>query len=201
METFKRFKIQWVAPVACGALAVGALIQLGLHQKFSPSDWAAWVQAIGSVTAILGAYHLGHIQVERAKQDRLKAFFAICTAAFERSELACAIFGVNGDLSRQYADYDDSRLESIINALNAIPIHEVGNAEAVAAILDLRDQMFFLLGAVKDYRAEIPYFGETDQGAMGLILVRTKQVRSENVSMSAGNVQRFYKIIKFQIGQ
>lgn len=49
--------------LALGASA--ALVVTGLNRGLGKSDWAAWVQAIGSIAAIVGAYQISNRQHNR----------------------------------------------------------------------------------------------------------------------------------------
>ncbi|MPS30537.1 MAG: hypothetical protein E2576_14495 [Alcaligenaceae bacterium] len=57
------------------------------------SDWAAWVQALGSIAAILGAYILGEREYRRARDERLKELREQRVSAINRFmaaiDLAC----------------------------------------------------------------------------------------------------------------
>lgn len=51
--------------VAASALAVGFVLGYGATHKFWSQETAAWVQAIGSIAAIIGSYLIGERQAER----------------------------------------------------------------------------------------------------------------------------------------
>ncbi|MGK5050753.1 hypothetical protein [Janthinobacterium sp. RB2P8] len=124
---------------------------------------AYWVQALGSIAAILGAFFLGERQAQKAAENslhlieteerkRLASIFAICTAAKTRVDNIRSIFCAKDYLDnvgiRRYANYDHSITKSIINVLGAIPVHEIGSASAAEAILDIRDQLIFTMKSI-----------------------------------------------------
>jgi hypothetical protein len=55
--------------VAGGSLIASTLIMIGSYYDLNKSEWAAWVQAIGSIAAILGAFWISHRQVVAASRD------------------------------------------------------------------------------------------------------------------------------------
>lgn len=99
METIKRFKIQWVVPAACGALAVGALIKVGLHHKFTSSDWSAWVQAVGSLIGIAIAVYVP------ARQNFLQASRE---AAREAAEISATLKGIKSEIQALRANLEEN---------------------------------------------------------------------------------------------
>lgn len=112
METFKRFKIQWVAPTVCGALAVGALIKLGLHQKFTSNDWAAWVQAVGSVIGIAIAVYVP------ARQNFLQAKRE---ATREAAEISATLKGIKSEIQALRANLEENVGDEIRKIKPGIP--------------------------------------------------------------------------------
>lgn len=53
----------------CAGTGVGLLIAWGLIAGLSKSDWASWVQAVGSIGALLLAFWLGHRDTVRRRLD------------------------------------------------------------------------------------------------------------------------------------
>lgn len=82
METFKRFIRRGDVLLGLGIWAVAGLVAIGDHFELNKSEWASWVQAIGSIAAIAGAIWIAG---EQARRDHRKA------AATEiQTELAAA---------------------------------------------------------------------------------------------------------------
>ncbi|WP_146230008.1 hypothetical protein [Paraburkholderia tropica] len=125
------------------------------HFPGDSSAWASWIQAVGSIVAILGAYYVGERQsraalasVERghtlAEQAKRRAILAIGEAAFERAQKIENVLKGERPRENMFLVYDKSIARSISGALSAIPLQDVGSREGVLAILDLRDQFVFL---------------------------------------------------------
>lgn len=55
--------------VAVGSLIASALVMLGSHYDLNKSEWAAWVQAVGSIAAIIGSFWISHRQVVAANRE------------------------------------------------------------------------------------------------------------------------------------
>lgn len=121
-------------------------MQLCFLSNMSSSDWAAWVQAIGSIAAIFCAFLLGRYQVESARKqalekyqaddlDRKKSFAAIILNAETQAKNISDF--VPPDPGYDLFPHLDSSLftiEESFNALCAIPLHDVGSYEAVMCI-------------------------------------------------------------------
>lgn len=63
--------IRWFVAAVMAALAV--LVVVGIHQDWGRSDLAAWVQALGSIAAVIGAWlgtaaQLRHVTVSRNRE-------------------------------------------------------------------------------------------------------------------------------------
>lgn len=148
----------WIAVVAASfvVLATGshvAVMFLGLDSSQNQAV-AAWVQAIGSVVAIAGSYHLGRKQTlqatllqkeaeNRARQRQCETFLAVAKAAVDRARWADTtlflpgfrvnappfVFGGVGAVAL--------RVEEARRAMTAVPMHELGAAASVIAWSDL----------------------------------------------------------------
>lgn len=125
------------------------------HLPGDSSAWASWIQAVGSIVAILGAYYVGERQgrtalasVERghtlAERAKRRAILAIGEAAFERAKKIENVLKGEKPRENMFLVYDKSIARSISGALSAIQLQDVGSREGVLAILDIRDQFVFL---------------------------------------------------------
>ena len=154
------------------SLGVTAIAIIGHWAGLSRTDWPAWLQAIGSVAAIYYAYHLGERQAEKSQaaavrlQDRADArkslaFLAICSVASKNTENIEAVFcALPYDGFRRFATFQIEESKSIIRALQAIPIHEIGSAIAVVAILELENKMLELLRYIAVFDSPLPDYIE-----------------------------------------
>lgn len=64
--------VRWASITATSLLVLGILIWYGLRIGLSKSDWAAWLQAAGSVGAIVFAGWLPAHQARRQQIDNIK---------------------------------------------------------------------------------------------------------------------------------
>lgn len=142
---------QWFLEVSGGAvlfLVVGGLLWLGLKFELGKSDWASWVQALGSIAAIAGAWLIGKIQSktayvhalrlrERERYDRMHAVFPIATRAHELiTELDTEPFDL------YYKDrYSAASFRVCIKAIEAIPLHELGNFGLVEGYMEMQQAL------------------------------------------------------------
>lgn len=146
-----RFPWRATTEIICGVLIVPllvGLVWLGLEFELTKSDWAAWVQAIGSMGAIVGAWRIGSRQSQAAfrhaldlreieQQERLRAIFPIATHAFELiGELADQPFETYYRKS-----YSATAFQSCLRAINAIPLHELGRYGLVEGYMSLQSAL------------------------------------------------------------
>lgn len=59
-----------ITVILFGLLVTLNLVQLGIHAELSKSDWASWVQAFGSIAAIVGAIWISRIEGKRGRELR-----------------------------------------------------------------------------------------------------------------------------------
>jgi len=145
-------------------------------------DWAAWVQAVGSIAAIFGAYHIGDRQSKRTKLERLAAVTAICAAAINRVELVARIFTTTEDEYRKrYFEFDVTQIDGVIGAMKSIPYHELGNPEAVVAILELHDQLVFMKQTIEQADEPIDFYGTTDVKQKLQMTLAREGMRKNNI--------------------
>lgn len=192
-------EIRWVA--------MRVIAMLG-WENLTAETWASWVQAVGSIVAIAGAYFIGERQAKSARraaaemQDRersgkLASIFAICTAAHERAKFVYKVFcEVPADSITRSFDYDHSLVRSVIKALEAIPVHEIGNANAVIALLDIRDQLEFMIKAIDTPvdPSDMDYEDNAD------LKKQRREIWSHNIAIHVKVIDYAYQIIKKSIG-
>lgn len=118
---------------------------------------AAWIQAIGSIVAILGAFWIGKMQVSDAhrieKQARQRSILAIAEAAHEHARrIGEAISQAEpGRPLTLYRVYDKTIIDGMVRALTGVPVQEIGSRDGVLALLDLTNQFAFLGIAVESF--------------------------------------------------
>lgn len=124
------------------ALSVIFLMALGIiHFSLNSSEVASWVQAIGSIAAIWGAFTVSNSQVKRQieqkkEDDRRKAgaYYAVVKSAADHTrslgqvvskEMPPALFTLSWDIALS------SLIETSLTSLKQLPAHEFGNYELV----------------------------------------------------------------------
>lgn len=143
---------------AVGLLIVlGGLVWWGFKANLDKTDWAAWVQAGGSVLAIFAAWRLGADQASKANDlairmhhydhwMRVKSIFPIAAKAQELTDRLWS-----EPLEDYYRnDYSHHAFTQCLKALEAIPLTELGSYGLVDGYLDL--QAGFRRAAAAAYR-------------------------------------------------
>lgn len=150
--------------VSCGealtALGfVGLCIAFGLHYPKDSQDWAAWMQAFGSIAAIAGAGWIARGQVREAKRvegERREAQRNVEAEGRKEQLRAIAVFvdqlfitldKTADQLNDQgfphemvsYASVRMAPLQVSIAALSEIPLHQLPNAYIGVQVLNIRN--------------------------------------------------------------
>jgi hypothetical protein len=60
---------KWVGWVVLVGVSLGVFVGLGFHFCWNKSEWASWVQAVGSIAAILAAARIASWQASAAKRE------------------------------------------------------------------------------------------------------------------------------------
>lgn len=149
----------WEIPL--GVLAGVSMVAIFLHYQPHKSDAvAAWVQAFGSIAAIVGAVWIGNRQVQaalsteaRASAGRRKSILAIAEAAYEHSERFRRLLAQSDPRASLSLNYHESIINGVAEALGSVPFHEVGSRDGVMALLSLRDQLLFLKKSIETFLA------------------------------------------------
>ncbi|WP_353231876.1 hypothetical protein [Pseudomonas helleri] len=153
-------KTFWVCSLA-SFFFVLVVITLRFGGSLKSSDVASWVQAIGSIGAIAGAYAVANWQIRKQRvqellqqESRLNAMCAVVKCAAEHAESI-------GHFARlQHPDFAfrtfwteglSGSFEASLNALKALPVHELGNSNLVI-------QCMSLLGAMSKMEAIINHY-------------------------------------------
>ncbi|SAL83925.1 hypothetical protein AWB67_06542 [Caballeronia terrestris] len=147
-------------------VVIFASLVLAYEFPESSHGLAAWVQAVGSILAIVGAYFIGERQASAAQrqfdanlrareQVRRLAYVAIGRVAMDAAnELKRPFEGNSSDPLLLSFTASPGRLLDAADALKQIPLHEVGSAEAISAIAGLRATLLSLndrMCAMSDY--------------------------------------------------
>ena len=122
-------------------LGIAAVFVIALLDLTS-SELASWVQAIGSIAAIWGAFMVSHHQMQRQQAEKLselrskqEAFYAVIENAVSHAsslgELADDKKPVAVVFVMFWNEMMSSLMTTAINGLEAIPMHELGSYERV----------------------------------------------------------------------
>lgn len=169
--------------------------------------YAAWSQAVGAIVAIVGAYVVGERQGKVAltnavqldtivERKRIASILAIAKAANSRAKSIGQIFaGDEVNFERYFTEYHPSILESLSGALSAIPVHQLGSADAAIAMLDLRDSLGFLQRGIATW-----YEGRSNPKLeeRGMLRVHD-QVGCANVRMFVAAVSRHFALVNIAL--
>jgi hypothetical protein len=68
---------------------------------------------------------------------------------------------------RRVCEFKESSLEHIITALKGIPVHELGSAKSVTALLSMIDELQWLLVNIEAYDAELRNEDASNQYGLG----------------------------------
>jgi hypothetical protein len=122
------------------------------------SDWAAWVQAVGSIVAIFGAYFVGerqsratlraaHETHQLAERTRREGIFAVIQAAHARAK---EFEGALDDETRlkMHDVYHPSLIDSLVELMAKLPVSELGSYQAINAFIIFSGQFIFLKKAL-----------------------------------------------------
>lgn len=117
------------------------------------ASWAAWVQAFGSIGAIMAAYFLGERQAKRSEmlqrslaqdeaEQRRAAFYAIADSTQHLARDVVELFTpIESWSDVRFRYYDDSMVDTYMQALSAVPVHEIGSAVAVREFIALNENL------------------------------------------------------------
>jgi hypothetical protein len=119
--------------------------------KLNASELASWLQAIGSVAAIWGAFKIGNRQIqqqiaqrEHDQESRASAYLAVVKNAEANAgvlaEMAACIDSIQ-DFRATGGVMTFQMFESAYRALQQIPAHELGSHKLVVAYLGLSGAM------------------------------------------------------------
>ncbi|TCW63412.1 MULTISPECIES: hypothetical protein [Burkholderia] len=120
--------------IFAGALLLGVgATAFGRWTPNSSSDWAAWVQAFGTIAAIGASAWLLHYQAGLQRRSRLRAIQAVVELAVQSvtQRLEVPEGFEQFDL---FASLDLQKVRFAFDALCKIPLHEVDSADAVRQV-------------------------------------------------------------------
>lgn len=132
-------------------LTVSTAVAMFFGADQGAKDLPAWVQAVGSVLAILAVFWVNALNQNKEQLARNKSIQAIAETAYEFAseigaelEKICAENRLNFDGSKIRSLYDPEISRSYGKALANVPFHEAGSTEVVQALFFLQAQFAVL---------------------------------------------------------
>jgi len=134
-----------------------------INKGFLSTETSGWMQVIGSILAIMGAFFIAKHQSDMtlqsifdsqkiADETRRKRILAVVLFARTHAENIGNAISDKESL-KIYDVYDKTIINNVVSALSSIPLFEVGHPSAISALLALRDQFIFLGSQVEIYIA------------------------------------------------
>lgn len=147
----------WVFVIAA------VLIPIGLLKGLSASDWASWVQAIGSISAILGAFWLTELQVlasrrldgERELREELRKSLLIRVVAQEAREACEMMADAFEEPTPYHVPHTARRLANLEKIIRDLPMFDMPNQVLALAALRTPDALRLLSENVQTYLEEM----------------------------------------------
>ncbi|WP_028223220.1 hypothetical protein [Paraburkholderia oxyphila] len=122
------------AAIFAGAFLLGVVgTAFGRWTPSSSSDWAAWVQAFGTIIAIGASAWLLHYQAGLQRRTRLRAIHAVVELALQSVSQALEVPEGFEQFSL-FASLDLQKVRFAFDSLCKIPLHEVDSADAVRRV-------------------------------------------------------------------
>jgi hypothetical protein len=182
-------------------------------------DLPAWIQAGGSVLAIIASFWIVSYEKRSKQLERQRDILAVAAAAQSFSEQIRKTIDTPGDIEdivnpELYGVYHSSVATAYATALANIPFHEVGSHAAVQALLSMHVQFAHFLdfsiqelmsGTVNNKQFEDPrvvfeQYPEPERTK------KIKELRSSqfetlvnNVRVHLDAIKRDYEIIKMEV--
>lgn len=143
----RTFKVSFWGGAAVGILGTA-------FWRFPPQssgEWASWVQAIGSILAIVGAWLGIRYQLGRATKQRRDAIIAIAGAANARADQVRGyLLGADPHFELS-TKFHQSIVDGLVHALNGASVDEIGSPEGVSAFLEMQYQVVLLGMAIQAF--------------------------------------------------
>lgn len=158
-----------VASAICGFLLGVGLMSVLFNEKtgtFAPSssqDAAGWVQAVGSIAAIVMAYLVGAKQAKDARQSALEVY-QLDRTRVERGcqalviKLVGEVYGISRaatkfsvrDFVEAWRFYSEPAMRGVLDAFDNMPIHELGGGNSIQVAFEIRSHTAFAYKFTED---------------------------------------------------
>ncbi|MGG4774917.1 hypothetical protein ACLO87_09835 [Paenalcaligenes sp. Me52] len=146
--------------VACALIVI---VLAGAFEIKSSGEAASWVQAAGSIGAIMAAVFIGYMSVEAAANNQLEqkkserqhledGYKMVVKSLFARSISAITAIErceTPNDLNSRWNFFLRDGLMTSLKAFNQLPLHDLGNPERIRAAVVLETHILYLIGRTK----------------------------------------------------
>ncbi|WP_124920697.1 hypothetical protein [Burkholderia sp. Bp9099] len=162
MKNWKTVLSILIGIVAVILVSVSGATSVGTR-PYDPSLMASWMQAIGSVAAIIGAYWVAERQgragrllaMEMDKIAQRRQYEAYRAIVENGSKRACDLkelaVGAKADVFAIYWQNTERVYGDAISALTEIPLHSLGSYKAVNAVVGMKDALIALREVVRGF--------------------------------------------------
>lgn len=153
MDAFKDLaKALGVVLIVAATLILAVYLGMKLEAEMGDAgkSLSSWVQAVGSIAAILGAVYVTRMQMDHSDRNRRAAIVAIAEAAVRRVNEVHNLMWTSDPRDALFTKFPSWRLDRIISAFDAAPVHEIQSGEGVVAFLAIREHLVLLQKAVKE---------------------------------------------------
>ena len=164
-------RVALIGGVLGGVSAVLAVSWLGATsaatEPYQSSAMASWVQAIGSIAAIIGAVWIGERQAKRAREHaletntaerrrRCEAYAAVASHAVTQLTSVKPFVAKNRVLTTLLfqVNFNKRNSQDTLEAMRLVPLHELGSREAVDGFLQVRQALAWALENVDKWMSE-----------------------------------------------
>lgn len=149
--------------IAASFLGVLVIAVLTIHVwGWNSGNVASWVQAVGSILAIIGAYIVGERQsgaTLRATQEahrlgersRREGMFSVLKTAHSFAKVIDAALADESKPLKMYDVYHPSLIDSLVDLMSKLPVSELGSDEAIGAFVMFNGQFIFLKESLNEY--------------------------------------------------
>ncbi len=137
---------RWMRVLLLSASVVAALVAIGLKSDLSKSDWASWVQAIGSIGAILAAFGIANAQTRTVREQVRQESAATDLARYRAIRAVASILFATADQMRNAWESRDAQqvgtreLDHLLDSkrvLESFGVFELPDPDLVVRLLTL----------------------------------------------------------------
>ncbi|MDN7995949.1 hypothetical protein [Burkholderia multivorans] len=133
-------------------------------KDYDPAVMAYWVQAVGSIAAIFGAFYIGRrgeaLQLQLAEESRWRILNerrstvkALIDDAYKNAKVIEFSASKDEDFDLlAFASFSESGMLDSISQLRELPVFDLESGELVNAVLGVRRECESLLGHVKFFK-------------------------------------------------